>query len=273
MMGGHMRSGIYSGTVFHRRLRPRPHALKYRLFMLLVDLDEWTILVKRLGWLKPGRFSLMSLRSRDYGDRSATPLKVQVECRLIEAGLPTGGSVQLLTMPRILGYAFNPISIYFCHDKAGQLTATLYEVSNTFGGRHSYLIPVDSSARPIRQTARQTVEKAFHVSPFMDMDLTYHFEVDAPAGIPEEKARISVAVHDCQGPLMLAGFTGQRSEISDRELRRAWLSHPLLTLKVIFAIHWEALKLLLKGLRLRPGITPDYPVTLGHPSPLGASHE
>lgn len=254
-----LRSGIYSGPVFHRRLRPRVHALRYRLFMLLIDLDEWDALVGRLRWLGSGRFGLMSLRQSDHGDGSARPLKVQIEQRMRAAGLATGGRVQLLTLPRILGYAFNPLSVYFCHAEDGRLSAILYEVFNTFGGRHAYLMPVGAASGPLRQS----VEKAFHVSPFMDMDLTYRFEVDPPESEAAEIARVSITVDDANGPLLLTGFSGLRSEITDANLCRAWLGHPLLTLKVIAGIHWEAVRLLLKGLRLRGGVTPTHPVTVG----------
>ena len=265
-----LRSGIYTGPVFHRRLRPRVHALRYRLFMLLVDLDEWDDLVGRLRWLGGGRFGLMTLRQSDHGDGSATPLKVQIEQRMRDAGVATGGRVQLLTLPRILGYGFNPLSVYFCHSEDGRLSAILYEVSNTFGGRHSYLMPVGVAAGPVRQA----VGKAFHVSPFMDMDLTYRFEVDPPEGAAMETARVSITVDDAEGPMLLTGFSGRRSEITDANLRRAWLGHPLLTLKVIAGIHWEAVRLLLKGLRLRGGVTPAHPVTVGGPSETstGARH-
>ncbi|MGV3579107.1 DUF1365 domain-containing protein [Brevundimonas sp.] len=263
-----LRSGVYSGTVFHRRVQPRVHALRYRLFMLLVDLDEWEALVGRLRWLGAGRFGLMTLRQRDHGDGSSTPLKTQIERRLTEAEIPTGGRIQLLTLPRILGYGFNPLSVYFCHDATGRLTAILYEVSNTFGGRHSYLMPVGGASGPVRQA----VDKAFHVSPFMDMDLTYRFEVVPPAAIENETARVSITVEDAEGPMLFTGFRGVRAEMNDANLRRAWLSHPLLTLKVIAGIHWEAVRLLLKGLRLRGGVTPAYPVTVGGPPEHGARH-
>ena len=270
MIQAPLRSGVYTGTVFHRRVRPRVHALRYRLFMLLIDLDEWDALVGRLRWLGSGRFGLMTLRQQDHGDGSSTPLKAQIERRLIDADIPTGGRIQLLTLPRILGYGFNPLSVYFCHDASDRLMAILYEVSNTFGGRHSYLMPVGAASGPVRQA----MDKAFHVSPFMDMDLTYRFEVDPPAAVQGEAARVSITVDDAEGPLLFTGFSGLRAEMTDASLRRAWLSHPLLTLKVIAGIHWEAVRLLLKGLRLRGGVTPAHPVTVGGPSQpsTGARH-
>ena len=265
-----LRSGVYTGVVFHRRLKPRKHALRYRIFMLLVDLDEWDGLTRRLRWLGGGRFGLMSLRASDHGDRSGTPLKAQIERRMAAAGLAHGGPIQLLTLPRILGYGFNPLSVYFCHAADGRLSAILYEVSNTFGGRHSYLMPAGAAAGPVRQA----VDKAFHVSPFMDMDLVYRFEVEPPVGAQAERMRVSVDVDDAEGPMLLTSFAGVRTEMTDAALRRAWLTHPLLTLKVIAGIHWEAVRLMLKGLRLRGGVTPDYPVTVGGPShtPTGAHH-
>ena len=263
-----LRSGLYAGTVFHRRTRPRVHALKYRVFMLLLDLDEWDGLVKRLRWLASGRFGLMTMRASEFGDRSDTPLKTQIATRLAEAGIAGGGPVQLLTMPRILGYGFNPLSVFFCHAADGRLSAILYEVSNTFGGRHSYLMPVEQTSGPVRQS----VDKAFHVSPFMDMDLAYRFIVTPPTGMPGEAASVAITVEDTEGPILFTAFNAHRAELTDRNLLAVWITHPLLTLKVIAGIHWEAVRLLLKGLRLRGGVTPAYPVTVGSVSEPRGHH-
>lgn len=259
MSQGRILSGVYAGTVFHRRTRPRAHVLKYRVFMLLIDLDEWDDLVRRLMWLGDGRFGLMTMRASDFGDRSKTPLKTQIAQRMAEAGLDGGGRVQLLTMPRILGYGFNPLSVFFCHAADGRLSAILYEVSNTFGGRHSYLMPVKDGVGPIRQS----VAKAFHVSPFMDMDLAYRFLVTPPTGAANEPASVAITVEDGEGALLHTAFNAHRSEITDGNLLLAWITHPLLTLKVIAGIHWEAIRLLAKGLRLRGGTVPTHAVTVG----------
>lgn len=256
-------SGIYTGKVAHCRLRPRQHSLKYRVFMLLIDLDEAAGLTGRLKWLARGKFGLMSLNLSDFGDRSGTPLRAQIERSLAEANIPGGGPIRLLTMPRILGYGFNPLSVFFCHDREGRLSAILYEVSNTFGQRHSYLIPVVTSGRAIRQS----VAKQFHVSPFMDMDLSYRFSVIPPGGADDEIAGVSITVEDGEGPMLLTSFFGERAPLTDRNLMRTWITHPLLTLKVIAGIHWEAILLILKGLRLRPGRVPDTPVTVGRAVP------
>lgn len=263
MTSGTIASGLYVGTVFHRRLRPRVHALKYKIYMLLIDLDEAASLTKRLTWLTSGKFGLMSINLSDFGDRSKTPLKQQIERNLAEAGIAGGGPIRLLTMPRILGYGFNPLTVFFCHDSEERLTAILYEVSNTFGQRHSYLMPVVGGDGAVRQS----VMKQFHVSPFMDMDLTYRFSVIPPTGAEDETAAVNITVEDGEGPMLLTGFSGHRKPLTDRNLMMAWISHPLLTLKVIASIHWEAILLILKGLRLRSGRVPTAPITVGRSVP------
>lgn len=250
-------SALYTGLVDHTRRRPRVHALRYRIFMLLLDLDALPSLFAQLRLLRPGRFGLMSLRVADYGDRSGAPLKGQIEARLAAAGIVAGGPIRLLTMPRILGHGFNPLSVYFCHRPDESLAAILYEVSNTFGERHNYLIaaPADPGG-PVRQTAA----KAFYVSPFMDLDLTYAFTVTPPG----ERCAIAITVSDSDGPMLTASFAGRRQPLSDATLLRAWLAHPLLSLKVVAGIHWEALKIWRKGVgfRRRPPL-PARDMTLG----------
>ncbi len=251
-------SGLYLGQVGHSRTRPAKHSLRYGVFMLLLDLDEAPSLAKALRWFSLGRFNLTSFNARDYGDGSVEPLRSQVERRLDEAGLSIdGGPIRLLCLPRVLGYVFNPISVYFCHRPDGALHAILYEVSSTFGERHSYLIPAEPGADG---DIRQSVEKRLHVSPFMEMGLRYAIRV-TPPGL---RVRIAIEVSDGEGTILNASFIGARRDLTDAQLLRAWATHPLLTLKVIAAIHWEAVKILLKGVRLRAGPpAPAYPVTVG----------
>lgn len=246
-------SALYVGNVSHRRLRPRRHDLQYRCYWLLLDLDELPALPARLKLFSHNRWNLFSLRDRDYGDRSGQPLRVYVECQLAAAGLAiTGGAIRLLTMPRVLGFAFNPISIYFCHAADGALGAILYEVRNTFGQRHSYLIPVEDPAAGVIE---QNCRKAFYVSPFLDMALTYQFRVAAPA----ETATVSIRASDADGPMLTAALAAKQRPLTDRALGWLLFSHPLLTLKVIAAIHYEALWLVLKGVGLHP--RPALPVS------------
>lgn len=248
-------SALYFGEVVHARLRPRRHRLRYRVFALLVDLDELKHL--RLRLLSHNRFNLFSLHDRDHGPGEAAPLRGHVERQLAAAGIPIdGGPIRLLCSPRVLGYVFNPLSLYFCHRADGTLAAVLYEVSNTFGERHSYLIPAAPAADG---TVRQSCPKRFHVSPFIAMAMTYHFRLAVPA----ESLSLRIRETDAEGTLLAASLTGRRAALTDRTLARAFLACPLLTLKVIAGIHWEALRLWLKGVPLhdRPP-PPPRPVTV-----------
>jgi uncharacterized protein len=234
-------SGLYAGVVSHTRVKPRRHRLAYRVFMLLVDLDELAQL-RRLKTLGVGRFNLFGFDPALFGDGSGRPLKTQIEATLTEAGIPTGGPVRMLAMPQILGQAFNPLTVYFCHGPDQALSAILYEVNNTFGERHSYLIPAPNAA-----LIKQGCAKRFYVSPFMDMDLTYAFQVLRP----EQRVLVAIDTTDADGLVLAASFSGERRPLTDGELLRAWLTHPWMTLGVFAAIHLEGLKIWLKGERVR----------------------
>ncbi len=231
---------LYTGVVTHQRHRPFRHGLKYRVFMLLVDVDRIEALTQRLRVLGAGRLGLMSLRASDHGDGSDTPLRQQIETLMQGAGVHLdGGPVRLLTMPRVLGYGFNPLSVYYGHGPDGRLRAIVYEVSNTFGERHSYVV-----ATPDADSARDhAAEKVFHVSPFMPLGHGYDFRLLQPG----EHLSISINVRDGDALVLNAAFAATRRPLSDGSLVRAFLTHPLLTLKVIAAIHWEALRIVLKG--------------------------
>ena len=259
-------SALYVGRVMHQRLRPKRHRLGYRVYSLLVDLDDLPALDARLRFFSLNRFNLFSLHERDHG-AGDDGLRAHVERQLRTAGLPTGGAIRLLTMPRILGYAFNPISVYFCDDAAGELRALLYEVNSTFGERHSYLIEVDPAERgaPI---LHQRCAKRLHVSPFLAMDMHYEFRV-APPSVDRDDVSLGVAAHDAQGAVLAARLDATRRPLRDAALLRVFLTHPLLTLKVVGAIHWEALRLWLKGVRLqpRPAAAPPAVSVIKHESP------
>ena len=248
-----MTSAIYSGMVVHQRFKPCRHRLRYRLAQILFDLDA----MPSLRLLSHNRFNLVSFHDRDHLDGSGTDLRIQVGHALADAGLhPDGGPIRLLCMPRMLGHAFNPISVFFCHRRDGSLMALLYEVNNTFGQRHTYLIPVE---HPEAATIRQHCDKAFYVSPFMPMDMTYAFRIVPPG----ETTVVVVHGADTEGRVITAAFAGRREDLSDAALARMLLRHGLLSLKVLDAIHWEAAKLWLKGLRIQPRpAPPDHAVTI-----------
>lgn len=231
-------SAIYTGVVGHKRLRPKRHRLSYRVFSLLLDLDELPSL--SLRWLGINRAGLLSFRESDHGDGG--PLRQWVAARLAQAGIAADGPVRMLCYPRVLGYVFNPLTVYFCHRTDGTLAAIIHEVHNTHGERHAYVLPAGQGV------VRHSCAKTFFVSPFMPMDCTYHFTISPPG----EQVRVGIVECDREGVLLTATFSGERSELTDAGLLRAVLAHPLMTLKVTAAIHWEAAKLLLKGLRVYP---------------------
>lgn len=239
-------SALYEGAVVHRRTRPRTHRLRYRVFWLLLDLAELDVLDRRLTVFSRNGFNLLSFHDRDHGDGSTSPLRDQIEARLEAVGVDLGGGpIRLLTMPRVLGYGFNPISIYYCHRADGALAALVYEVTSTFGFRHAYVAPLASSDLPPDEF-RQHAVKRLYVSPFMDMDMTYRFKGRAP----DDRLGLVIDGRDADGVLITAAMAATRRPLTDASLLAASFAFPLLTLKVMAAIHWEALKLWLKGVPL-----------------------
>jgi uncharacterized protein len=240
------RSGLYEGEVVHQRFAPRRHRLRYAVFQMLFDLDETDRLADGLRLFSHNRLNAFSLHDADHGDRDGAPLRGYVERILAAAGIEIeGGRIELLCMPRVLGLVFNPLSVYYCHHRDGALAAMIYEVSNTFGQRHSYLIPADQTAGEV---VKQSCEKDFYVSPFMDMEMTYEFRLAEPG----DRAVTTINGRGPDGTLLIfASFTGARRELDDRTLLRLLLAYPFMTIGVVLAIHWEALKLFAKGLKLR----------------------
>lgn len=234
-------SRLYWGAVTHTRMRPHAHRLRRRIPMLLVDLDELPSL--RFPLLAVDRFGALSIEARHHLKGDGSPLKGQVERRLLAEGLATGGPIRLLCMPAVFGRVFNPLSVYFCHAADGRLSAILYEVNNTFGGRHCYVLPAGRG-----RVVSHGCEKTFHVSPFLDMDLKYAFTISPPG----EKVSVAIHVADKAGLLLAASFVGLAEPLTNRALVRVLLRHPLLMLEVLGGIHWEALKMVCKGLRFAP---------------------
>jgi uncharacterized protein len=234
-------SGLYLGRVMHHRLRPRRHRFVYRVFSLLLDLDRLGELDRGLRLLAVDRPNLLSFWQRDHGARDGSPLRPWVEAQLRAHGLEEAGArVLLLCFPRLLGYAFNPLSLYYCHDAQGRLAAIVCEVKNRCGEQHAYVLP----AGPARQSAAKT----FYVSPFLAMAARYRFRLEPPG------ERLSVVIQEevAQATTLVATLTGERRPLTDAQLLRAVLRLPLMTYKVIVGIHYEALRLWLKGVPLQP---------------------
>lgn len=237
-------SCLYSGCVTHHRMRPRVHRLRYRVFWMLLDLDEIESLSKKLRLFSRNRFNLASFFDHDHGDGSNRSLRDQAAALLQAAGCEAASHrIKLFCMPRILGYGFNPLSVYFCYRHNGSLAAIIYQVHNTFGERHSYVLPVDSAGADIIE---QRCDKDFFVSPFLGMDMSYDFRVRPPA------ARVSVAIQgkEKDQSVISASLSGERSDLTDVAIMKACVSHPLLTLKVTAGIYWHALRMVLRGFRI-----------------------
>lgn len=235
-------SALFEGLVVHQRVRPRRHRLAYRVFALLLDLEEIPQLDSESPLFGHNRRAVVSFWNRDHGDGTGGDLRPWVEAKLVEAGLqPDGGAIRMLCYPRIFGYAFNPLTVYFCYRRDGAPTAILYEVRNTFRERHTYVIPVDVTGKPV---IRQRCEKAFYVSPFLPMACTYRFRILPPG----ESVAIAIRQEDADGLLLSASFNGQRKPLNTAMLAGALSRYPAMIFKVAAGIHWEALRLWLKRL-------------------------
>jgi DUF1365 family protein len=227
-----MKSAIYTGLVQHERLRPKRHKLTHRVFSLLIDLNELPSL----------RFPpFMTFRESDHAD-GKTPLRVWAATLLADAGIAfDGGRIEMLCYPRLFGFVFNPLTVYFCHRKSGELAGILYEVHNTHGERHTYVMPAGDE-----RVVRHSAAKEFFVSPFMPMECIYRWRITPPG----PRVGISILEDDDEGLLLTASFMGRREEMTRHALRSLLWRYPLMTVKVVAGIHWEALKLLIKGVRL-----------------------
>ncbi|NNG05262.1 MAG: DUF1365 domain-containing protein [Inquilinus sp.] len=236
-------SALYFNRVMHKRLRPFTHRFDYRVFSLWLDLQEVPRLARRLRLFSHNRFNLFAFHDRDHGSCDGGGVRRHVDRVLNRAGIDlAGGRVHLLCFPRVLGYVFNPLSIYFCRHADGSLRAVLYEVRNTLGDMHSYLLPVAQDRNP-EEPIVQACDKEMYVSPFIEMAARYRFRVKEP----DERLSILIRESTPEEELLLATMTGRRVALSDATLLRAFFAHPLMTLKVMGAIHWQALWLWLKG--------------------------
>lgn len=244
-----MNSGIYAGRVTHARVRPKRHRLNYGVFSLLLDLDEIPALSQRLRLLRFDRGGVLSFRQADHGEGVANGLRSWVDGKLAEAGIEIGdGRIEILAYPRMFGYVFNPLSVFFCYRPDGALAAILYEVANTYAERHTYVIPATGDAHAAAAgIVRQSADKVFYVSPFLPTAGRYRFRIRPPG----EEIGVGITLEDEEGVLLTAAFHGSRRPLTDGRLLRALAAYPLMTLKVIAGIHWEALKLWRKGVRFR----------------------
>lgn len=239
-------AAIYRGEVYHRRWQPRPHSLRYRVFYLLLDLDALAAVDAVSRWFAVDRAGWFSFQQRDHGDGSNDGLRAWLDAHLATQGLGSGPwRYQVLCLPRVLGYVFNPLSVYYCRRRDGELAAVLYEVNNTFGERHAYVVPVTSPAPP-GAPLRQRCAKQLFVSPFFSRGGHYAFTLTPPA----DELALTIDYHAGGARRLHAAFRGRREPFTAARLRALAWQYPLATLKVIAGIHYEALRLWLKGVPL-----------------------
>jgi DUF1365 family protein len=241
-------AALYFGEVMHARLKPIGHRFSYHVMSLLIDLDRLDEADRQSPLFAVNRAALYSFYEADHGERDGSSLRAYAQRCAAARGIDlTGGRVLLLCYPRLFGYTFNPLSAYFCYSAGGGLALIVYEVRNTFGELHPYVLPVqpgEISAAGVRQQQ----DKLFYVSPFIEMAMRYHFRVSPPG----HSVKLRILETDNEGPLLAAAFSGRRRGLTTAALLRSCFSLPLVTFKIVAAIHWEALRLWLKGTRLVP---------------------
>lgn len=236
-------SAIYDCTVMHQRLSPKRHGFSYRVFYLWLDLDELPEWDRALGLLSRNRFNLFSFFDTDHMGGEVPDLKQGVLERMKAGGVDVSevASVRMLAFPRVLGYIFNPVTFYFAYTADDRAVAAVAQVTNTFHEQKLYVVGGAVSEKGFRLVT----PKHFYVSPFSELDMRFDFQL----GVPGRELRIGVDDLDATGAKVLVSLlTGVRRELSDAHLMACAVTYPLLTLKVIFLIHWHALRLWMKKL-------------------------
>ena len=230
---------IYNGNVIHRRFKPKEHFFKYKVFSLLIDLNELEMIEKKIKIFSYNKFNIISFFDIDHGPRDGSSLREWIKKNLADIGVNHDKvTIKLLCYPRIFNYVFNPLSVFFIYDQNSQLVSILYEVKNTFGEQHTYIFKTNDDKNIVNNCS-----KKFHVSPFIEMECHYYFRVLKPS----DKISVIIDQWDKAGKLLYASQDGVAKELNNKNILISFISHPLMTFKIIAAIHYEALKLWLKG--------------------------
>ena len=233
-----MNSCIYNGEVSHKRFKPVRHFLKYKTFSLFIDLDEINLLDKSISIFSHNKFNIFSFHDNDHGNRDGGCLKDWVLMNIEKFNIGSKiTKIKILCYPRIFGYVFNPLSIFYCYED-DKLKAIFYEVKNTFNEQHTYIFKIKNDQEII-----QKCKKKFYVSPFMDMETYYNFKLLNP----DEKLFVFIKQTDDKGTVLTASQTGDKKELNFKQLAINFFKYPLMTLKIIGSIHFEALLLWKKG--------------------------
>ena len=235
-------SFIYTGTVIHKRFKPKIHTFNYKVFSLLIDLSEIDLLHKTLKLFSYNKFNVLSFFNKDHGPRDGSSLVNWVINNLKKNNIESNDvQIKLLCYPRIFGYVFNPLSVFYVYDKNSDLISVLYEVKNTFGEQHTYVFKTKKEQNLIQHVCK----KKFHVSPFIEINCVYFFRLLKP----DNKISVIIDVQDPEGKILYASQDGVKSELKNINLIKSYLKHPLMTFKIILAIHFEAFKLWTKGIK------------------------
>ena len=235
-------SYIYTGTVIHKRFKPKVHSFNYSVFSLLIDLSELDLINNNLRIFSYNKFNIVSFYSKDHGPRDGSSLRKWVIENLQKNNIEAEGiQIKLLCYPRIFGYVFNPLSVFYIYNKNSELISILYEVKNTFGEQHTYIFKTKKNENLIQHICK----KKFHVSPFIKMDCIYFFRLLKPGN----RVSVIIDLQDQEGKILFASQDGEKSELNNKNLIRSYIKHPLMSFKIIVAIHFEAFKLWSKGIK------------------------
>ena len=232
-----MNSCLYECSVYHKRLRPKVREFRYRIFMFAIDLDEVDAIARKIPLFSRNRWNCYTFNDGDHLNLGRETLKENIiaYAEAEGASFPEGGRIVLVTLPRVLGYIFNPVSFYFCHDSAGSPVWSVVEVGNTFREIKPYFVgSLNADGRFHRRTP-----KHFYVSPFIDVNLEFDFRLATPG----ERLNIHIDDFDTSGLLLTSHLGGIRQPLTTGSLLWLTLKYPLITLKVILVIHWQALKI------------------------------
>jgi len=251
---------LYRGRTVHERRAPFLHRFSYRISSILIDLEQLEAADQVSTVFSVNRFNLYSFNTRDHGPRNNSCLLDWARGHWRKVGVNADAArVRLLCAPRVLGYVFNPLSVYFATDDYNRLIGVIYQVHNTFGDAHAYV--ASCSNAPVQH---QEADKAFHVSPFFDMGGRYEFTLRAP----DTRFRLTIFKQREQAPDFLATMTMNRSALTTGALLGLFVAQPFSTLKTILAIHWEALRICIKGGRYHSRPSPTNTASPGRMRPI-----
>lgn len=250
---GRAAAALYAGDVMHQRMKPVGHRFRYKVYSLLIDLDRLDEADRLSALFSVNRTNLVSFHEADHlRGTHETSLRAHLDRLLREVGVPERAArIELACYPRIFGQVFNPLSVFYAYGPDGAPVAMVYQVRNTFGEGHTYACRIEDG--DVSQAGiRQSRSKIFYVSPFIELDMRYHFRMN----LPGDRIKWRILETDGSGPLLAATYNGARRPLSTRSIVACLLQFPLLTWKIVGGIHYEALRLWLKGMRYVPRPAP-----------------